>query len=166
MKSNSVELSASLEDYLKAIFLLSKGSEPVRAKDISDQLHVSKPSVTGALKVLAEKELVNYAPYEAITLSVEGEKTAKEVLERYEALRGFLEEVLSIPENDAKDTACHLEHMIPVTIMKRLVGFIEYMQRCPRADVVWLDKDEKFLCIKKDADDCKGCVSHCSLNEI
>jgi Mn-dependent DtxR family transcriptional regulator len=50
-------LSASLEDYLEAILQLERGSRVARVSEIADQLHVSRPSVTGALKNLSGRGL-------------------------------------------------------------------------------------------------------------
>ena len=54
-------LSASLEDYLEAIFHIVAEKKVARAKEIAEALQVSRPSVTGALHALAERGLVNYA---------------------------------------------------------------------------------------------------------
>ena len=64
-------LSSNMEDYLEAIYHISSKKQAARAKDISDRLKVNKSSVTGALRSLSEKGLVNYAPYDLITLTVE-----------------------------------------------------------------------------------------------
>ena len=53
------KLSASLEDYLEVIYNLSKQSRVARSKDIAEALGVSRASVTGALRTLTEKNLVN-----------------------------------------------------------------------------------------------------------
>ncbi len=60
-------LSASLEDYLEAIFHIEQEKHAARAKDITERLQVSGASVTAALRTLAEKKLINYAPYDLIT---------------------------------------------------------------------------------------------------
>ena len=52
-------LSSNMEDYLEAIFHISKEKQAARAKDIADRLMVNKSSVTGALRSLSEKGLVN-----------------------------------------------------------------------------------------------------------
>ena len=57
----SAVLSASLEDYLKAIFRIVAVKQAARAKDISARLNVSNSSVTGALRTLADRGLINYA---------------------------------------------------------------------------------------------------------
>ena len=65
-------LSSSLEDYLEAIFNLTARNDVARSKDIADSLNVAKSSVTGALRTLAEKQLVNYKPYGYVTLTPPG----------------------------------------------------------------------------------------------
>ena len=71
------KLSVSLEDYIEEIYnqVLKNGHAKVTA--IAGTLKVKKASVTGALNILSEKKLINYAPYSPITLTPEGEKIAK-----------------------------------------------------------------------------------------
>jgi DtxR family Mn-dependent transcriptional regulator len=86
---NELTLSASLEDYLEAIFHISSHKQAAKAKDIAERLHVRASSVTGALRQLAERGLVNYAPYDLITLTATGRKAAESVVQRHAALRTF-----------------------------------------------------------------------------
>ena len=88
------KLSFSLEDYIEEIYnqVLKNGQAKVTA--IADALGVRKASVTGALNVLSEKKLINYAPYSPITLTAQGEKIAKEVLKKHENLAEFFVEKL------------------------------------------------------------------------
>ena len=60
-RKNNV-LSASQEDYLEAILNVADGSGMARSTDIAVSLGVAKPSVTGAIKLLAHRGLVNYKP--------------------------------------------------------------------------------------------------------
>jgi Mn-dependent DtxR family transcriptional regulator len=53
-------LSESLEDYLETILDLEKTNKVARVKDIAEKMGVLRGSVTGALKNLAEKKLINY----------------------------------------------------------------------------------------------------------
>ena len=73
--SDTATLTASLEDYLEAIFHIVERKQAARAKDISKRMHVNGSSVTGALRALSERNLVNYAPYDIVTLTAEGERT-------------------------------------------------------------------------------------------
>ena len=63
------KLSPSLEDYLEAIYSILQKENQAKASVIGAIIGVNRPSVTGALKVLGERGLINYAPYEKITLT-------------------------------------------------------------------------------------------------
>lgn len=83
------KLTASQEDYLEAIFHISAKKMAARAKDISKYLDVRASSVTGALRTLGKMGLVNYAPYDLITLTEEGHVVAEDIVGRHRALENF-----------------------------------------------------------------------------
>ena len=107
--ATTVELSASLEVYLEAIFHIVEKKHVARSRDIAKRLNVSRSSVTGALQSLAEKGLINYEPYEAITLTRGGRSVAKDIVRRHEVLRDFLVKVLSVDAVKADQAAGLME---------------------------------------------------------
>lgn len=131
------KITSSQEDYLEAIYQISEKKMAARAKDIADFLKVRASSVTGALKALSALGLVNYAPYDLITLTPEGKKAAKEIVHRHGALKGFLTTVLGIAEKDANDAACKMEHSVPENIVERLIKYAEYIEHCPKGGITW-----------------------------
>ncbi|HVX65400.1 MAG TPA: DtxR family transcriptional regulator [Bryobacteraceae bacterium] len=154
-------LSASLEDYLEAIFHIASTRQVARAKDISARLNVTNSSVTGALRMLAARGLVNYAPYDLITLTPMGAAAAKEVIRRHEALRDFFVKVLSVDSETADAGACKMEHEIPGTILERFIQFVEFMEVCPRAGAKWV-RDFGYSCRGgAEQDRCAHCVQSC-----
>lgn len=62
-------MTASLEDYLEAIYFVSKEKEDVRITDIADFLSVKKSSVNQAIKTLAENEMIIYKAYSKLILT-------------------------------------------------------------------------------------------------
>lgn len=124
-------LSASLEDYLEAIFHIVREKSAARPKDISTYLEVGNSSVTGALKALKARELVNYAPYDVVTLTPTGEEAARDVVRRHESLREFFIKVLAADNDLAEDAACKMEHNIPAELVDRFVRFVEFVEMCP-----------------------------------
>lgn len=116
-------LSASLEDYLEAILQLERSSRVARVSEIAGQLGVSRPSVTGALKILAARKLVTHAPYGHVTLTEEGTRLALEVEGRHLAIKDFLTGVLGIPEERAEVTACKLEHVLEAETLAYFVSY-------------------------------------------
>ena len=150
------QLSASLEDYLEAIFWIIQSNGTARAKDIANRLGVKASSVTGALQSLSEKDYVNYTPYDAITLTPDGLKAAKKVVRRHRVLKDFFTSVLGIDAKIAEDGACKLEHNIPPSIVERLIEFMEFVETCPRGGQDWINR---FInqCRSAKKHDCEKC---------
>jgi DtxR family Mn-dependent transcriptional regulator len=121
------KLSASLEDYLEAIFNLAAESEGARSKDIAEALGVARSSVTGALRVLGERGLVNYRPYGCITLTQSGRAAAAEVVRKHNVLTWFFMDVLGVAPDSAQQAACKAEHALGPEIIARLLSFSEYV---------------------------------------
>jgi DtxR family Mn-dependent transcriptional regulator len=131
-------LSANMEDYLEAIYHISSEKQAARAKDISQRLRVNKSSVTGALRSLSEKGLVNYAPYDIITLTAQGDQVAREVVRRHETLKDFFMKILLLDADEAEEASCKIEHAISNKIIDRVISFVEFMEICPRGGKEWL----------------------------
>jgi DtxR family Mn-dependent transcriptional regulator len=155
-------LSASLEDYLEVIYNLIQVNRVARSRDIAHEMHVTGASVTGALRALAEKKLVNYAPYELITLTEEGKRLAEKVVGRHEALKEFFSTVLGLDEKEAGENACRIEHAVSEDLMDRLTRFAEFIRVCPRAGARWLEGFGYFCehpeC-GRDEKECERCMS-------
>ena len=128
--SKSTRLSASLEDYIEAIYNIAEEKQKARSKDIAASLNVSGASVTEALRSLSAKGLINYAPYEAITLTEKGRHVAKDVVHRHNALKQFFIDVLGVPDDIAEDGACRVEHAAPQKIIDQMINFINYLESC------------------------------------
>jgi DtxR family Mn-dependent transcriptional regulator len=160
------KLSASLEDYLEAIYNIILEKKAVRAKDIAGRLKVSNASVTGALRALAKRALLNYAPYDVITLTPEGEKVAREVARRHEILRDFFTKVLAVEYDKADAAACTLEHGVPGDIIDRLVRFIEFIEICPLGGEKLIQGFRRHLECGIDEGRCDSCVSMAKENAV
>ena len=143
---NKPDLSASLEDYLETIFFLSRDEGKARPKDIAERMKVRAASVTGALKALGEKGLINYEPYALATLTDEGREVASKIAVKHEALLHFFTQVLGIEAAEAEEFACSMEHTIPDHILQRFVRFAEYTEKCASFDASWLDDAEAYFC--------------------
>jgi len=146
-------LSASLEDYLEAVFHLEEAKESAHVKDIAKRLGVKMPSVTGALRSLAEKELVNYRPYEAVTLTRRGREIARDVSNRHTALTDFLTEVLGLDEASAQENACRIEHVVDDIVLERLAAYLDFARECPLCIANWEGAFGRFC--RGDRGDCE-----------
>jgi DtxR family Mn-dependent transcriptional regulator len=155
------KLSASLEDYIEAIHHIVEDKLVARSKDIALRLGVSRASVTEALRALSQKELINYAPYEAITMTEKGKKTAEDVIFRHNALKRFFIEILSIDNDTAEEGACRIEHAAPPEIISRMINFIQFLQVCPRGGDDLIKGFASFHRLGKTKISCDECVASC-----
>lgn len=156
-------LSATFEDYMEAISRLVAEKGAARVRDVARALSVHKSTVTAALKVLSDKDLVNYAPYEAATLTPRGKRIANEVARRHQVIQRFLSDVLLVPDDVAAANACRMEHVMDKEILRRLSRFAEFVKECPRAGEDWLRKFSDYYehngHIQPDAAGTKRCLA-------
>jgi len=139
------KLTSSLEDYLEAILGLTVNSGHAHVRDIARRLGVGKPAVTAALKVLASRKLVNYAPYKPITLTKRGLAAGEVVRRRHDVLKDFMISILGLDEDSADSNACRVEHAIDSDFRKRLGMFAEYIHQAPPKYQKWIADFANFV---------------------
>ncbi|NLH99507.1 MAG: MarR family transcriptional regulator [Chthonomonadales bacterium] len=133
MDESSPRLTATMEDYLEGIFLLSRDRRVVRMRDIAGHLGVTPSTATTTVQTLAKRGLIAHEKYEDVVLTDQGRAIAEEVLRRHEELRSFLEEVLLLDPDTAEEDACRLEHGISEVTLDRLRHFASAIRGCGNA---------------------------------
>ncbi|HTK18921.1 MAG TPA: metal-dependent transcriptional regulator [Mucilaginibacter sp.] len=124
------------ENYLKAIYHLSLQSESVSTNQIAASLNTKAASVTDMLKKLADKELINYAKYQGVTLTVEGEKIALSIVRKHRLWEYFLVEKLNFKWDEVHDVAEELEHISSKELIDRLDDFMGNPKYDPHGDPI------------------------------
>jgi DtxR family Mn-dependent transcriptional regulator len=137
--------SASMEDYLESILVLGEGGGAVRVSQISQALGVKMPSVTSALARLSRDGLVEHQRYGRVQLTPAGERIARDVFRRHEALRQFLTEILAIDPVTAVDDACKMEHTISPATQQKLAKFVEFVNSPSQGPPKWLKIFHHYL---------------------
>ena len=100
----------SVEDYLKVIYILSK-KKAVHGVDIAGELRVSRPTVSVALKALAEEGYIFVDDAYEVHLTVKGRRIAEDIYERHDTFRHLLMS-LGVDEKTAAADACEMEHAV------------------------------------------------------
>jgi DtxR family Mn-dependent transcriptional regulator len=152
------KLSATQEDYLGVVLRFQREKRFARVSDISSNLKVAKSAVTAALQSLASKGLINYQPYEPVTLTKEGEKQAEEILLRHRIILDFLREVLAIEPKRAESIACKMEHAIDPAALERFVCFLAFIRTHSGKGKTWLSDFQRFTQNGVDGRTCKQCI--------
>lgn len=124
--------SISQEDYLKAIYkMLSSSEEPISAR-LSEQLKVTPPAVTTALKRMARHGYVRLDPRNGhIRLTRKGTRIAQRLVLRHRLVEKLLTEVLGMDWKVVHEEAEKLEHAISGEVERRLLEYFGPDGTCP-----------------------------------
>lgn len=117
-------ISKSLEEYLKAMYILKTQNGNIRVTDIANKMDYSKASVNKALRNLKEYELVNYEAYGTIELTKKGEDLAKKIIEAYDIVYLFLKEVLNLSKEEAEKEAEKIKMVITDETINKLAKYV------------------------------------------
>jgi DtxR family Mn-dependent transcriptional regulator len=129
MEKDKNNLTESLEDYLETIYRLECKQRVARVKDIAERLQVKMPSVTGALKNLREKGLINYEKNSFISLTQEGLDIACGIDRKHKILKTFFSEILLLEEDEADTAACSTEHIINLKTIEKITSLTDYLKK-------------------------------------
>jgi DtxR family Mn-dependent transcriptional regulator len=152
------QLSATLEDYLQIIFRIEREKRFARVRDIAAAAGVAKSAVTTALQSLSERGLVDYVPYEPVTLSAEGRERAQRICLRHRVIEDFLRAVLGLEAERAATVACGMEHAIDRDVLDRFVCFLAFVGRRREEGESWLEEFRRFTHEGAAEKACEECV--------
>jgi DtxR family Mn-dependent transcriptional regulator len=113
-------LTASVEDYLKAIYNLSPEGRPASTSDIAHRLELSAPSVSGMVKRLSEQGLLEHVPYKGVQLTDEGRRAALRMIRRHRIIETYLVGRLGYTWDTVHTEAERLEHAVSDTLIQRM----------------------------------------------
>ncbi|MBI4462156.1 MAG: metal-dependent transcriptional regulator [Acidobacteria bacterium] len=126
--------TVSQEDYLKAIWgLTQEGLTPISAR-LSDELNVSPPAVTTALRRMKRNGYVRQEPRGEIRLTAKGRRIAEHLSLRHRLAEKLLTEVLGMPWTQVHEEAEKLEHAISPELEKRLLSYFGREGACPHGN--------------------------------
>ncbi len=119
------KLTYVMENYLEAIYELSKDTSFARTSDIATRLGVSKASVNSAVQTLISKGLITSEKYREIYLTDEGKKLAELTYKKHRVIKEFFITVLGIDEETADADACAIEHVISQDSIKAIGAYLK-----------------------------------------
>jgi DtxR family Mn-dependent transcriptional regulator len=128
--------SYSEENYLKAIYHISKSENKVSPKAIADALDNNPASVIDMLKKLQDKKLISYDKVQGAVLTTPGETTALDVIRKHRLWEVFLVEKLHYGWDEVHDIAEQLEHIQDDKLAKKLDDFLGNPAFDPHGDPI------------------------------
>ena len=119
-----MHIQESGEMYLETIYVLTKQKPSVRAIDVSEHMGFSKPSVSRAVGLLKDAELLEVDAGGALRLTEKGLDLAQKIYERHTILTSFLVSI-GVDQKIAADDACKIEHHISDETLNAIKNYIK-----------------------------------------
>ena len=131
-------LSQSIEDYLKAVYELTREDGRASTNALADYLNVAPASVTGMLQKLASTKppLLEYQKHRGVRLTRQGQKVALETIRHHRLLELFLHQMLGYEWDQVHEEADRLEHVISEQFEQRIAEALGDPSLDPHGDPI------------------------------
>jgi DtxR family Mn-dependent transcriptional regulator len=129
-------LSASVEDYAKAIYVLEERHGVASTTALADRLEISAPAVSAMVKKLAALGYVTHVRYRGVRLTEEGRRVALEVLRHHRLLETYLVQELGVPWDRVHAEAEVLEHVLSEGLEERIAARLGEPTHDPHGDPI------------------------------
>ncbi len=118
--------SQTEENYLKALFYLSRHKDEVNVRELSERLEIKMPTVTSMMKKLAAKDLVHYESYKPVRLTDAGKKTASQIIRKHRLTETFLVNKMGFGWEEVDEIAEQLEHVHSPKFFEKMDELLGY----------------------------------------
>jgi DtxR family Mn-dependent transcriptional regulator len=115
-------LTAPVEDYLKAIYTIGKGTGAAATNEIAQRLALAPASVSGMVRRLADQGLLAYERYHGVKLTETGRRAALRTLRRHRVIEAYLAQALDYPWDRVHAEAERLEHAASDELVDRMAA--------------------------------------------
>ncbi|HHT24820.1 MAG TPA: metal-dependent transcriptional regulator [Clostridiaceae bacterium] len=129
-------MNSSREDYIIAIYRLTKQAGFVNSVTIAKTLGVSRASVSEMVKKLCEDNLINFEQNK-ISLTESGMVKARNIISCHRLWEYFLTEILGMSYDEAHEQADLLEHVTGENLKDALNEYLNFPELSPRGNVIW-----------------------------
>lgn len=130
------KITATKEDYLRAIYILGQSIKEVGVTQIALKLKLSKSTVSERLKELVRDGLVVADPYAAVSLTKKGLDIGTKLTYKHRVIEVFLYQVLKMKKELIHAEAERLEHACSDEVIKRLAKFLHNPKSDPHGSAI------------------------------
>ena len=139
------DVSPSLEQYIEAIAELLTREKVCSVSDIAEQVQVSRPAASRAVRELSDQDLVDHRSYGYVDLTPKGQTIADKLTARHVVLFEFLRDVLLFEEEWADQEACRLEHQVGDVLVERIAELSEFLDGNEEIGTEWARRLRRSL---------------------
>ncbi|TMB98655.1 MAG: metal-dependent transcriptional regulator [Chloroflexi bacterium] len=128
--------SATVEDYLQAIYSLEGEGDTVISARLARRMRVTPPTAWATVRRMARDGLVSLDSKKIITLTERGRDLAENITRRHRLAERFLCDVMGLGWAEAHEEAHHFEHAITPRLEKKIFELAGNPTTCPHGSPI------------------------------
>lgn len=128
--------TASVQDYLAAIYDLAGSGRPVIGARLAKHMGVSAPAVTESIQRMGRGGYVKVGRGKELLLTSKGRQIAEVMARRHRLLERWLTDTLGLNWTDAHEEAHRLEHALSPRVEDRLAEMLGMPTTCPHGNPI------------------------------
>ena len=136
--------SLATENYLKALFSLSRESGEVNVNDLAKYLNIKMPTVSSMMKKLSTKKLVHYERYKPLQLTEKGKKEAALIIRKHRLTEMYLVKNMGFGWEQVHEIAEQIEHIKSPDFFSKMDEILNYPKFDPHGSPI-PDKNGKMI---------------------
>jgi DtxR family transcriptional regulator, iron-dependent repressor len=128
--------SATIEDYLEAVYNMLREGRTVIAARLTEKMGVAAPTVWATLQRMQRDGLVKLNARKEITLSEAGLEAAESIIRRHRLAECLLVDILGLAWHEAHEEAHRIEHAISPRVEARILAVLDNPTTCPHGNPI------------------------------
>ena len=128
--------SATIEDYLQAVYNMIREGRTVIAARLTEKMGVAAPTVWATVQRMQRDGLVNLSAKKEITLSDAGLEAAESIMRRHRLAECLLVDILGLEWHEAHEEAHRIEHTISPRVEGRILAVLGHPTTCPHGNPI------------------------------
>ena len=128
--------SPTIEDYLHAVYNMSREGQTVIAARLTEKMGVAAPTAWATVQRMQRDGLVKLGPRKDISLSDAGLEAAESIMRRHRLAECLLVDILGLDWHDAHEEAHRFEHAISPRVEARILEVLGNPTTCPHGNPI------------------------------
>jgi DtxR family Mn-dependent transcriptional regulator len=135
-RPDRADATASVQDYLAAVYDLSSTGKPVIGARLAKHMAISAPAVTEAIQRMSRGGYLKVGRGKELTFTPKGRQIAEVMARRHRLLERWLTDTLGLDWTEAHEEAHRLEHAISPLVEDRLAEMLGMPSTCPHGNPI------------------------------
>jgi DtxR family Mn-dependent transcriptional regulator len=132
----AAEISATIQEYLEAIYSMQDEGKTVIGVRLAERMRVAPSTVTATLQRMAAAGLIVLSPHKEVLFTRHGLDVARIIIRRHRLIERFLTDIMGLEWHEAHGEACRIEHSFSPRMEQQVIHLLADPTRCPHGNPI------------------------------